>query len=96
MLMKLLIVNLSPSLFEAPEEVLALPIGSKNDEKKNIINKDVHAKDPDMFKSENFLLTFHPLHPRTMKIPSFWSRLRLRSPFGLGLKGYLNSLRRTT
>ena len=45
MLMKLLIVNISPTLFEAPEHVLALPIGPRNDEKKTIIDKDVHIKD---------------------------------------------------
>jgi hypothetical protein len=43
--MKLLIVNISSTLFEAPEQVLALPIGPRNDEKKTIIDKDVHAKD---------------------------------------------------
>ena len=47
MLMKLLIVNISPTLFEAPEQVLALPIGPRNDEKKTIIDKDVHIKDSD-------------------------------------------------
>jgi hypothetical protein len=42
--MKLLIVNISPTLFEAPEQVLALSIGPRNDEKKTIIDKDVHIK----------------------------------------------------
>jgi hypothetical protein len=53
--MKLLIVNLSPSLFEASEQVLALPIGPRNDEKKTIIDKDVHVKDSDMFLRIFFL-----------------------------------------
>jgi hypothetical protein len=40
--MKLLIVNIPPSLFEAPEEVLAMPIGLRNDEKKTPVSVSLH------------------------------------------------------